>query len=64
MKRWVISGTVYYADGFDFEIDAETEDQARAEAERIIETGDAYQPDPQLQEICIETVQVMEHNEE
>ena len=61
MSKWNISGTVYYADGFDFDdIEANTEDAARKEAVRRIKEGDLYQPDPVLQEICIETVQSKE----
>ena len=56
MPKYNISGTVYYADGFDFEdIEAPNEDTARREAERRIESGDLTF-DPQLQEICIECV--------
>lgn len=57
MPKYHISGTVYYADGFDFDdIEAPDEDTARREAERRIFEGDLYQPDPQWQETCIECI--------
>lgn len=56
MPKYHISGTVYYADGFDITVEAANEDEARKEAESCVLEEDGYKFNPELQEICVETV--------
>jgi HD-GYP domain-containing protein (c-di-GMP phosphodiesterase class II) len=58
--KFQISGTVYYADGFDLAVEAETEAKARAKAMEMVEGENGYKFDPQLQEICIECVEELQ----
>jgi hypothetical protein len=58
VRTYIVVGTAHYADGFDFEVDAPNEDAARAEATRMVEQGVLYQPHPELQEVCIQNVEL------
>jgi hypothetical protein len=61
MPIYTITGSAWYADGFEFTIEADNETQARRIA-HINVKGEAggYKFDPELVEICIETIYARE----
>lgn len=60
--KWVVTGQVFLADGFDYEIEADTEARAREMA-----LGRAKRTawcDAEIQEVCINSVQKVEETAE
>jgi len=61
MPTYHITGTVYYADGFDLTIEAESEHHARKLVDHQVACEEnGYRFDPQLQEICVECVELVD----
>lgn len=56
--RWIVTGQVFLADGFDYEIEADTEAQARKIAKR--QAYDDIWPEAEIQEVCINGSQEVE----
>lgn len=60
MPTYRITGTAYYADGFDFTIEALNETEARNLARvNVMSETEGYRFDPELQEVCIEVVETV-----
>ena len=56
--RYRVEGTVYLGDGFTFDIEAKSEDEARKIADKL--AHDTVWSDASLNEVCIETVYELE----
>lgn len=53
LKTYEVVGTIHLADGFAFEIKAESTEKAKAEAKRLSRRA---WPDASVQEVCIDSV--------
>ena len=57
--KFNVVGQVFLADGFDYIVEANSAEEAEQIVRKMIEDEDAGQPDPGLQEICINSVERM-----
>jgi hypothetical protein len=57
VKTYLVEGTVYWAGGYSLTITARDENHARVIVERMVNDEPSLAGTPELQEVCIETVQ-------
>jgi len=52
-KLWNVIGSVFFANGFDLTVEADTEDEAREAAESLVRCG-GYHLEAEIQEVCVQ----------